>query len=299
MATTTKSPGWFHLLAAVTVIIWGTTFVSTKVLINNGLTPADIFFYRFLLAYVCIWFVAPRKLLSRSWHDELRFLGLGLSGGSLYFIAENTALGLTFASNVSLIICTTPILTAFLSLLIYKGERLRPRLISGSLLALLGVVLVVFNGSFILHLNPLGDLLTLVAALMWACYCLLLRRMNPHYDTLFITRKVFFYGLLTVLPMFVFHPLQLDTTVLFRPLVVANLLFLGIVASMLCYIMWNSTVKQLGAVRTANYIYVVPLVTLLTSSLIIDETITVVSLIGSLLILGGVYLAERGVRSGN
>lgn len=122
--------------------------------------------------------------------------------------------------------------------------------------------------------------------------------MNPHYDTLFITRKVFFYGLLTVLPLFAFHPLLLDVTVLFRPLVVANLLFLGVVASMLCYIMWNTAVKQLGAVRTANYIYVVPLVTVLTSSLIIDETITVVSLIGSVLILGGVYLAERGLKFG-
>lgn len=152
----------------------------------------------FLLAYICIWFFSPRVLRAKSWQDELRFVGLGLCGGSLYFVAENTALGMTLASNVSLIICTTPVLTALLAPFFYKGDKLKARLVGGSLIALIGVGLVVFNGSFILQLSPVGDILTLAAALMWAFYCLLLRRMNTHYPTLFITRKVFFYGLLTL-----------------------------------------------------------------------------------------------------
>ena len=70
----------------------------------------------FLLAYIfASGFFSPRVLLAKSWQDELRFVGLGLCGGSLYFVAENTALGMTLASNVSLIICTTPILTALLA----------------------------------------------------------------------------------------------------------------------------------------------------------------------------------------
>lgn len=296
MNSSMKTTGWSHLMAAVTVVIWGTTFVSTKVLINYGLSPVDILFYRFVLAYVCIWFICPRTLLARTWRDELLFVALGLSGGSLYFVAENTALGLTLASNVSLIICTAPILAALLSFLIYKGETLRPRLITGSLMALVGVGFVVFNGSFILQLSPVGDVLTLTAALMWAFYCLLLKRMNATYPTLFITRKVFFYGVLTLIPCFFYSPLQTSGDVLFQPLVVANLLFLGAVASMLCYIMWNTAVKRLGVVRTTNYIYVVPLVTLLTSAVVLDETITIVALIGSALILGGVYIAERGLK---
>lgn len=294
MNTITKSAGWYHLMAAVTVIIWGTTFVSTKVLIAHGLSPVDILFYRFLLAYLCIWFFSPHKLLARTWRDELWFVATGLCGGSLYFIAENTALDMTLASNVSLIICTAPILTAFLSLLFYRREKLQTKLLYGSLIALVGVALVVFNGSFILKISPFGDLLTLLAALMWAFYCLLLRRMGSHYPTLFITRKVFFYGILTLLPVFCFSPLQTDTAILIQPVVLFNLIFLGVIASMLCYIMWNTTVKQLGVVRTTNYIYVVPLVTLVTSALVIDETITVVAIVGSVLILGGVYIAERG-----
>ena len=273
MKTTQRTAGWYHVMAAVTVMIWGTTFVATKVLIKYGLSPVDILFYRFLLAYICIWFFSPRVLLAKSWQDELRFVGLGLCGGSLYFVAENTALGMTLASNVSLIICTTPILTALLAPFFYKGDKLKARLIGGSLMALIGVGLVVFNGSFILQLSPAGDILTLIAALMWAFYCLLLRRMNTHYPTLFITRKVF----------------------LFRPVVALNLLFLGVIASMLCYIMWNTAVKQLGVVCATSYIYVVPLITLLTSAIVIDETITIVALLGSALILSGVYIAERGV----
>lgn len=295
MKTTLKTAGWYHVMAAVTVMIWGTTFVSTKVLIKYGLSPVDILFYRFLLAYICIWFFSPRVLRAKSWQDELRFVGLGLCGGSLYFVAENTALGMTLASNVSLIICTTPVLTALLAPFFYKGDKLKPRLVGGSLIALIGVGLVVFNGSFILQLSPVGDILTLAAALMWAFYCLLLRRMNTHYPTLFITRKVFFYGLLTLLPLFFVSPLQMDTHILFQPVVVLNLLFLGVIASMLCYIMWNTAVKQLGVVCTTSYIYVVPLITLLTSAIVIDETITIVALLGSALILSGVYIAERGV----
>lgn len=294
--TITKANGWFHLMAAVTVIIWGTTFVSTKVLINYGLSPVEILFYRFMLAYICIWFFSPKRLLANSWKDELFFVATGLCGGSLYFIAENTALGMTLASNVSLIICTTPILTALLNLVFLKGEKPKMQLLFGSLMAFSGVALVVFNGSFILRISPAGDLLTLIAALMWAFYCLLLKRMDAHYPTLFITRKVFFYGILTLLPVFCFSPLHWEPAILFRPVVFLNLLFLGVVASMVCYIMWNTSVKQLGVVRATNYIYLVPLITLLTSSVVIDETITVVALAGCLFILGGVYIAERGFK---
>ena len=294
MATNNKQMYRFHFLAILTVIIWGTTFVSTKILIGNGLTPVEILLYRFALAYVGIWFFCPRKLLAKSRRDELLFLGAGLCGGSLYFIAENTALGITLASNVSLIICTAPILTALLSRLFNKGEQLKRHLIYGSLMALLGVALVVFNGSFILQINPLGDMLTLLAALMWAFYGLILKRLGNRYPTLFITRKVFFYGIITLTPVLIVSPIHPQMEVLTEPAVIGNLLFLGLIASLLCYIMWNTAVKELGVVRTTNYIYVVPLVTLLTSAIVIDETITVIALIGSAFILSGVYVAEKG-----
>lgn len=283
----------FHCMAIITVIIWGTTFVSTKILIQNGLDPTEIFLYRFILAYLCIWCIAPRTLWAETKKDELLFAASGLSGGSLYFIAENTALGITLASNVSLIICTAPILTTLLSLLFFKDKKVNSNVFSGSFIALAGVALVVFNGSFILKINPIGDFLTLIAALMWAFYCLILQQLDQRYSTLFITRKVFFYGIVTLIPIFIIHPIPLNYTLISEPVILINLLFLGIVASMICYISWNVAMKHLGALRTANYIYIVPLVTLLTSAIVLNEPITAITLIGSLLILLGVYMAEK------
>lgn len=291
----TKSKLIFHLIAIATVAIWGTTFVSTKILIQHGLTPSEIFFYRFVLAYICMWSISRKKLFANRIKDELLLFLAGLCGGTIYFLTENTALGITLASNVSLIVCTSPILTTFLSYLFKRKEPFTRHLLYGSFMALIGVGLVVFNGSFILKINPLGDFLSLTAALMWAFYCLILKQLDSRYSTVFITRKVFFYGIMTTLPVFLFRPLHWNTSLMLQPVVWGNLLFLGIIASMLCFISWNACVKELGAVQSTNYIYIVPLVTLLTSAIIIDEKITVIALSGCFLILCGVYLAERKI----
>ena len=268
----------YHSIAILTVIIWGTTFVSTKILINTGLSPVEILLYRFVLAYFCILTIAHRRLWANCVKDEFLLFLSGLCGGSLYFIAENTALGITLASNVSLLICTAPIITTVLSHLFYK-ESLRKGLLYGSLVALFGVGLVVFNGSVLLKVNPLGDFL--------------LKRLSRSYPTLFITRKVFFYGILSLFFYFAIYPLNIKLELLKLPVVYLNILFLGVIASMLCYIMWNTAVRALGASKTANYIYIVPLVTLITSAIFLSETITIASGIGALAIISGVYIAER------
>lgn len=282
----------FHLITALVVIIWGTTFVSTKVLIQNGLGPIEIMFYRFVLAYFCLLMVSHKRLWADKWKDEFMLMLSGLTGGTFYFVAENTALGITQASNVALLVCTTPIFTALLVHWIFK-EPLRRNMIIGSIIALIGVGLVVFSGSVLLQINPLGDFLSIMAALMWAVYCLILKPLGKKYPTAFITRKVFLYSVISLLVYFLFDPLQVKTEVLFHPVVTLNLLFLGIVASMLCFIAWNAAVKVLGPSRTANYIYVQPFSTLVLSSIILSEIITLASMIGALCIIGGVYLAEK------
>ena len=285
--------GYYHLIAILTVAIWGLTFIATKVLINHGLTPQEIFFYRFLIAYICIWSISPNHLFADNLKDELWLVAGGVFGGSLYFFTENTALGITQASNVAFIICTAPLLTTILSLLFYKSEKATKGLIYGSLLALIGVGLVVFNGSVVLKLSPVGDLLTLLAALSWAFYSLVIKRMTGRYPTVFITRKILFYGVLTILPAFLLHPLQPDFDVLLQPLVLSNLLFLAVLASLICYILWNVVLIQLGTMRASNYIYLNPLVTMVASVLILHEQITWITLMGAACIILGVYLAEK------
>lgn len=283
---------WFHLIAVLTVCIWGSTFIATKTLINQGLTPVEIFTYRFSLAYLYLLAFCHQKLMANIWRDEGLFLLAGLTGGSLYFISENSALEITMASNVSLIVCTTPVLTVLLSSFFFK-EKLRKGFIAGSLVALSGVTLVVFNGSVFLKLNPLGDCLTLLAALSWAFYSLILRQMGNKYSTLFITRKVFFYGLITMILYLPFAPSSFHLERLCYPLVYGNLLFLGIVASMLCYLSWNACVRIIGASRASNYLYINPLVAVWASHLFLSEPITPTALLGAGLIIGGVYIVEK------
>lgn len=215
---------------------------------------------------------------------------LGFTGGALYFVAQNIALNITLTSNVALLVSVAPLFTA---IFLIKSEKLKRHMWLGSLLALTGVAFIAFNGHFILEINPLGDMLSILAALSWAFYTILLKRLGNRYPTLFITRKVFFYGVLTLLPFFLYSPLSLDAAVLMQPVVFLNLLYLGIVASLLCFFLWNTVVKNLGAVRTTNYIYMIPLVTMLTSVIVLDEIITLASLAGAALILTGVVLAER------
>ena len=243
----------YHISAFLIISIWGVTFVSTKVLLNNGLTPVEIMLYRFAIAYILLCALEHRRLWANSVKDELLFIASGITGGSLYFVTENIAIDYTLASNVSIILCTAPILTALLSRVFIRGEKLKKSFAWGSLVALAGVVLVVFNGSIVLQVKPIGDLLTLAAALCWAFYTIILKKLDT-YPTVFITRKVFFYGLVTLLPMFHFYPLHRNAEVFTTPQVWGNLLFLGIVASFICFIAWNKTVKVLGGIRANNYI---------------------------------------------
>ena len=283
----------YHLVAVLTVGIWGLTFISTKVLIGHGLSPQEIFLLRFLIAYMGIWLISPRKLFADNWKDEFwMFLG-GITGGSFYFFTENTALEITLATNVSFIVCTAPLLTTILSLWIYKKEKATRGLMAGSLLALVGVALVVYNGSFVLKISPLGDFLTLLAAFSWAFYSLIMRKMSNCYGITFITRKIFFYGVLTILPAFLLHPLQPNLDVLLKPIVLSNLLFLAVLASLICYVLWNVVLKQLGTVRASSYIYLNPLVTMVASVIILHEQITWITLLGAGCIIFGVYQAEK------
>lgn len=283
----------YHIIAILVVGIWGLTFISTKVLIGYGLSPQEIFLLRFLMAYLGIWFISPRKLFADNWKDELWLLSGGVTGGSFYFLTENTALEITLATNVAFIVCTAPLLTTILSLLIYKREKATAALIGGSLLALVGVALVVYNGHFVLKISPLGDFLTLLAAFSWAFYSLIMKKMSCRYRTAFITRKIFFYGVLTILPVFLVRPWQFSLSGFLQPAVWMNLLFLGVLASLICFVVWNMILKKLGTVRASNYIYLNPLFTSIGSAVLLDERFTVISLMGAMLILGGVYCAGR------
>lgn len=245
----------YHLVAFATVAIWGCTFVSTKVLMLNGLSPAQIFTLRFLIAYVMMLAVYHSRLWADSWRDELKMMLLGISGGSLYFLSENEAMNFTSTTNTSLIVCSCPLFATLLMRLVYRSTtRISMMQLGGSLLAFAGMVIVVLNGRFVLHLSPLGDALAFTACLSWSVYSLLMKWVSAKYGAAFITRKVFFYGVLTILPYYIFYPTLPTAAVLTKPVVVGNLAFLGCLASMICFLTWNWCISKLGAVKATNWI---------------------------------------------
>ena len=289
-----------HFLAFLTVAIWGSTFVFTKMLLRQGLSPAQIFTLRFIVAYLLLLafeLVSRRqsfRLFSASWRDELVMLLLGITGGSIYFLSENAAMLYTTATNTSLIVCSCPLFTLLLVAVAYRqSERFTRVQVVGSLLACLGMAVVVLNGRFVLHLSPVGDMLAFGACLCWAVYSLLMKSVTERYSVFFITRKVFFYGLLTILPYYIVIPGFPTMEVIFSSEVLWNLLFLSVVASMICFLVWNWVIHQLGAVIATNWVYFNPITTIIFAWWLLHEQITLWFLLGSLLIIVGMILSDK------
>ena len=288
-----KPKSIYHIIAIFTAIVWGATFVSSKVLLEAGFTPSLIMVIRFSMAYLCLLPFWRGKLFCDNVRDELMMLLLGVSGGSLYFLLENSALLYTQASNVAIIIAATPLLTTLAVQFVSRQEQASKRFYAYSLLAMAGVALVVFNGEFILKLNPLGDLLTLGASIMWVIYSIAFLKMEGRYHPLMITRKIFFYGVLTLAPYMFYEGWNITWSAFANPVVVGNLLFLGIVASLICYWSWNMVLEKLGAIKATNYLYLNPIVALITSWIVLNERITALALLGTALILTGMYMAQK------
>ena len=287
-------PGFLvYVTAFVIVVLWGYTFVQTKILINAGLRPDEIFLFRFTLAYILILPLAGKRLILDNLTDELLAALLGLTGGSLYFVTENYALAYGYCSNVALIVCLTPMVTSFIVGCFYPGERLRGAGVLGSVIALVGMALVVFNGNFILKLSPLGDILALGACLCWAVYSLVIKRLQGRYSNMLITRKIFGYGLLTILPLLLARGVNVDILLSGVAVVWGNVLFLGCVASMLCFLGWNYCLERIGTVRATNLLYLNPVVSIVTSALVLGEHVTWLAILGAVLILAGLVCLER------
>lgn len=283
-----------HGAAAVTIFIWGTTFISTKLLLTD-FTPVEILFFRFIMGLIILYLACPRPLRLRDKKQELVFAAAGLSGITLYYLLENIALTFTMASNVGVIISVAPFFTAIWSRIFLKGEeRLGIRFLVGFAAAMAGITIISFRGGETLQLNPMGDLLAFGAAFVWSVYSILSKKLSAYgYPVTQTTRKIFVYGILFMLPMLPvldFHP---DLTAFKNPVHLANIIYLGLGASAFCFVSWNFAVKVLGAVKTSIYLYLVPVVTVITSVMVLKEPITKSLVIGTGLTLAGLGISQK------
>lgn len=273
-----------HLMAIVCVTIWGSSFVVSKGLMEF-LNPVQLILLRFVLAYGLLWILYPKWYFR--WKEEWRFLAMAIFANTLYYWAENTALTLTQTANVSILVSTSPIITALILAVFRKEERLTKKQALGFAVAFGGVVLVVLNGAFMLQVNPAGDLLALVAAASWAVYGMLLRRWTDTYESLLLTRKLMFYGILTVLPLVLLDNQPIDMEKLLTISAMVKLSYLAFVCGAGCYLLWSGAVKRIGILQSNLYIYMVPLVTLIVSALVLSETVTPMGIAGILFVIIG------------
>lgn len=284
-----------HVFAFITIFIWGTTFISTKVLLKT-ISPIEILFLRFTIGFIVLLVVYPHRLKVKKKKQELYFAAAGLCGVTLYYLLENIALTYTFASNVGVIISIAPFFTAIFAHLFLDGEKLRLQFFIGFAVAVIGIFLISFNGSSNLQLNPLGDILAVLAAVVWAAYSVLTKKISAfHYNTIQATRRIFFYGLAFMLPALFLFGFKININQLMEPVHLFNILFLGLGASALCFVTWNSAVKILGAVKTSVYIYMVPVITVVTSGIVLYETMTGIAVFGIVLTLAGLFISEHKI----
>ena len=289
----------YHLIALFTVLVWGTTFVSTKVLLRS-LSPLWILLLRFIIGFAVLCVLRPHILRLNDRKHELLFIAAGATGIAAYYLLENVALVFATATSVGVIVAASPLFTAILSAFLGDRSSLNARFFVGFVLAMGGLVVVGFGAdpedmaASFGSASALGGLLALSAALVWAVYSILVQKIAAlGYETLASTKRTFFWGLVFIVPASIlFDGHLVSPAVLLQWGNAANLLFLGVVASAACFVTWGASVKHLGPTTSSTYIYLVPAITATASVMILGEPLNVLIALGVLMTIAGLILSQ-------
>ncbi len=278
-----------HLYALFIIVVWGLTFVSSKILLRD-FNPVEILFDRFFLATVVLIFMYPKAMKFVSCKVELYSALVGLFGITIYFVFENTALIYSNAANVSLIVSTAPIFVGLLHSFTSK-EKLSVNFFIGFVVAILGIFFLSY-GSLSLNLNPIGEIMAIASAIVWGFYSLYVVKLQEmHISSFTITVKSFFYSVVLTLPLMIGeYEIKLDR--LLEPLNLFNLFFLAVIASSLSFFLWSKSIEYIGSIKTNIYIYGIPVVTAVGAVFILDEKFTVYTGIGMTLAIGGLIISQ-------
>ena len=314
---------------AFVILVWGITFVNTRALLFD-FSALEIQVIRFAMAWTALWTVEGVKGCKgegvktrvEGWKDELLFAEMGLCGVFIYQLLENCAIYYTNASNVAILVSFGPVVTAVMARMRrgVSGSRREDTagnfgmfgsgLWIGSAIAIIGVALISFNNAVVFELRPLGDLMALAAMVSWGCYSILIDKANRKgYSQLVVIRKTFGWALVMMIPLCVWgvtdsgytaldgsFSITLDAaanlTRFAEPMNWVHLGFLGLLASALCFVLWNVACKSLGVVRTTVGLYLTPIVGVIFAAIVLGERVTMMSAVGGCLIIGGVVITN-------
>lgn len=278
----------------VVVVIWGSTFVATKLLFSQ-IGPSAMALLRFVVASIIL---VPLADWRSSGHLPWgRLALLGLTGVTSYFFFQNVALVYTSATDASLIIACLPALVAGLAAL-FLGERLTASRVVGVAISIVGVVVVVALGApEPTALAPLlGNALMLGAAVSWAAYTTIGKGLESLSFRVTSAASVLF-GALFLIP-FAAAEVALQGWPRLTVDGWLGILYLGAGASALAYFLWNFALPRLDASEAAVYLNLVPLIGVLLAAATLQESVGLVRVAGGALIVGGVTLASQAPRRG-
>ncbi len=299
-------------LAAFVVIVWSATFVNTKALLTD-FSALEILGIRFALAWVALWAIYPHGMGPLRVRDEALFAAAGLAGATAYQMLENVAIHFTNASNVSILVATTPLFAAVMSRLLLGERTFSPRFLIGCALALGGVALVSLGGAKAFHFRPIGDALALGAALSWGVYSAAVTVVNRGgWHPVAAIRRAFFWALVFMVPLLLFALAAPETAARVSCSIdlsragnaarfarlpnLANLAFLGLLASASCFVAWNKACERLGTVRCSLGLYLIPVIAFLIAHVFLGETLPAAGVVGAILVLAGVAVAGASRR---
>ncbi|MGY4492138.1 DMT family transporter [Pseudomonas sp. TE3610] len=279
----------FPLLA---ILIWAGNTVINKMAVG-AIFPAEIGFYRWVLAAVLFTpFLLPKVWANRSVirpHLGKIFV-LGLLGMAVYQSLAYFAAALTSATNMGIILSLMPLMSLTLAI-ISLGQRLTAGAMFGAILSLAGVLVVVSGGhlgNLLAHGLNRGDAMMLLATLAYAVYSTLLKKWQLRLPPLQLLYLQVLVAIIVLLPLYVLSPkVGLGTGN------IGLVLYACLLASMIAPLAWMQAVSRLGPSRTALFFNLLPLVTALIAAAVLHEQLGLYHLVGGLLTLGGVVLAER------
>ncbi|MBV6396384.1 MAG: putative inner membrane transporter YedA [Anaerolineales bacterium] len=293
-----STSGFLPTLSALfAVVVWGATFVATKIALAE-VSPATIVWIRFGIGVLILGaaVLARRQFALPSRSDLPHLALLGFLGVTFHQWLQATGMQTTRATNTAWIVATIPVFTALLGWLLLR-EKMGWLRVGGIAIAAFGVLLIVSDGNlrilFTGGFSSTGDLLIFISAVNWAAYTILSRRELARHPAARMMFYVMLFGwLFTCIWLFSVGPGMREI-----PALTFNgwlaLLLLGIFGSGLAYIAWYDALREIPASRLGVFINIEPLVTILFAAPLLGEPITMISLAGGAVIIFGVWLVNR------
>ena len=283
-----------HLGLLLTATIWASTFINIKIVLLQ-IPPNTLAFLRFLVAGIALGFYRLWRHQPFIKRQDWPLVALaGLTGVTLYNFLQNQGLKYAGATDAAILAAMAPVFIALLAWLCL-GERVSRRQVAGIFMAFSGSVLVATNGSLEgLVLNPArlyGDLLVLLTGLSWAVYSISLKRLLNRYTPVTVLTFSTIAGTLFLFPLALLEfPVNWAAIDMSGWL---NVLYLGLLASALAYLIWNTVLTRVTAVTAGIYLYLLPVITALIATLFLREIPGPYTIIGGIIVLLGTYLAGK------